>query len=119
MHHVGKICRSCADDVLIPAEGIFRNTLAGREVNIDKAKAFAIATAPLEVIRQGPLEVTPDIGTVFDGVAQSSQITGQEIDPLQIMDLSIQIDAVVAAETVFGDVSGKTVTLLQKPDTPV
>lgn len=64
--------------LFVPMERLHRNTLAGRKVNIDKAKAFSIAAASLEVIRQRPLEISTDICSVFDGTALASSLVSAQ-----------------------------------------
>ena len=57
------------------------------------------------MIRQCPLEVAPDIGAMFHGPMGGSQISNEKINAFHIMNLPVQVDAVIAAEAVLRNIN--------------
>lgn len=92
---------SCTDQLPVPEIRILGNPVPGTVVNIDQAEAVAVTAVPLKVVRQSPVEIAPDIRSTLHRAAQTAQVPGKEINPVGIVDLSVQIDPVVAAQTVF------------------
>ena len=74
---------SAPDDLGVPFVGILGDPLLAAVVHIDQAEVLLVAVTPLEIVRQGPVEVATDIGAVFDGLAEVLQVSRQEIDPVQ------------------------------------
>ena len=68
------------NDLPEPIEGILRNPAEGRVVHIHQPEPVGIATVPLEIIQQRPVEIASDVGTGHDSLGQASEIPGQKID---------------------------------------
>ena len=64
----------------IPPGAVFQHPPLAGIVHIDQPEALSIATVPLEVIRQRPVEEAPHIGA-FQPFPQFPQIPVQEIKP--------------------------------------
>ena len=110
---------SGAGDLAVPTEGVLGDAPAGGIINVDEPKAFAIAVAPLEIVGQRPVEISPDVHAPFHSLPKTGKIPRQEVDPVGIVDLPVQIDPVIAAQAVFCDVLiGLTQQPPKKPNLP-
>ena len=78
---------------------------------LDLSGGLIQALRPLEVIRQGPLEIPPDIRALVNGALQRPEIPGQEVDPQRIVYGAVQKDPVRTGQTVFTDHQRQTVAL--------
>ena len=61
------------------------------------------------------MEIASDVGTGLDSLGQASEIPGQKINAVRVVNGSVQKKLVVAAEAVFCDVPRQAVALMEKP----
>lgn len=103
------------NDLSEPIEGILRNPAEGGVVHIHQPEPVGIAAVPLEIIQQRPVEIASDVGTGLDSLGQASEIPGQKIDAVRVVNGSVQKKLVVAAEAVFCDVPRQAIAFMEKP----
>src|SRR5258707_2835251 len=63
-----------ADEAGVPVGAFFENAALGWIVNVDNAKAFAIAVGPLEVVHERPGEVALNRRAALDGAADGANV---------------------------------------------
>ena len=95
----------------VPVGAVLQNAFSGGEIHKDQTKAFAVAAVPLVVVRQGPVEVAPDLRAALAAAPETQKIAVQEVNAVGVVDLTVQTDNVVAAQAVFRDVDGCMVPL--------
>ena len=98
-----------ANDLPVPPPAVFQHPVPCGVIHIGQAKAGVIALRPLEVIRQGPLEIPPDIRALVNCALQRPEIPGQEVDPQRIVYGAVQKDPVRTGQTVSTDHQRETV----------
>ena len=64
----GGLHPSGPDHLPVPAERILRKPLTGGEIHINQTETVTIAAVPFQIVRQGPMEIAPDIGSAFHGL---------------------------------------------------
>lgn len=102
----------------VPCSTVFGNTLLGRVIYKDQTKAFPIAVAPLEIVRERPVEIPAYVGTILNCVLKAEQIALQKINAIRIVHLSVQKDTVVAALAVLCDIQRQAIPLMEQGEPP-
>ena len=93
----------------VPLTAEFGCALAGAEVDKDQAEPLAVALAPFVVVHQRPGEVAPQVDT---GAGRSGDVAVEISDSFAVIDVTVRVDVVVIAGTVFGHVEGQVGVLL-------
>ena len=105
-------CEPVLYHILVPVKRILGNTAAGGVIDEKQTESFAITVVPFEIVCKRPVEIALDIGAVLNCPAEGIQVAGQKIDALYVVDFTVQIDAVIAAETIFCDIAGQRIALI-------
>ena len=78
-----------------------------------------IAVGPLEIVQEGPQEISPDFHALVHGTLQLIQIFFQKINAVGIMHLTVQGYGVMAGHTVLRDIQRHVVALIKELAAPV
>ena len=65
-----------ANDLPVPPPAVLQHPVPCGVIHIGQAKAGIVALRPFEVVRQGPLEIPPDIRALVNGALQRPEIPG-------------------------------------------
>src|SRR3569833_4292878 len=64
----------------VPVERVLRRAPQGFVVDVHEPEARRVALGPLEIVHQGPAEVTPDVDAGVHRLAQRDEVAVQEVD---------------------------------------
>src|SRR5258708_21334306 len=77
------------------------------EVHVDDAESTAVSIGPLEVVHQGPDEVTPHIHSRERRLAQAAQVSFQKSDTFDVVHPAFWVHVIVERRPVLCDVYGQ------------
>src|SRR5690606_5270834 len=69
-----------SDHVAVPEGGVLPGPLLGVVVDVDEAEPAVVAVRPLEVVEQGPREVSADVGARVDRGTRRGEVVVQVAD---------------------------------------
>src|SRR5678816_3501229 len=98
---------------------VLQGSLLRLKVNVNQTESLLVSLLPLAVVHDGPVKVAADIRAVGDRATEREQVAMGVVDPLRIMDLSIQADPIDPRHAVFRDDEGDLVSLVEKPRAPI
>ena len=75
----------------------------GLVVNVNQAKALAVAAGPFKVVHQRPVEVAANVGAGFDRLSKLRKVGADKVDALDVVALSVGTQVVGAAYAVLRD----------------
>ena len=85
----------------VPEGAVLGDALQCPVVDVDQAEPIVIAGMPLQIVGEGPMEVSFYRYAVAAGQGQFLQVRRQKIDAVGIVDLAVPEDTVVAALAVL------------------
>ena len=95
-----------ADQLRIPVATLLDGSDLSVVVDMHGAKAHGVAFGPLEVIKQTPQEITPDIDTGIDSVSHRGKVAVYVTDTALVIHHTV-CRLVVDAGSVLGNVAGR------------
>ena len=99
----GSAARFCFSYLLAqPVIRVLRDALKIPVVGVDETEARIIAVAPLEVVRERPVEPAAHVRAVFNRAAERREVAREEIYALRVANPPVHAHHVGAGDAVFG-----------------